>query len=64
MRNAAHVMTEMHFLLQKNPKKYHAWSCQNVCDALTFLLDNNSGGFRWGALGASAPPAESMVKIS
>ena len=33
-------MTEMHLLLQKNPKKYHAWSCQNVCDALTFLLDN------------------------
>ena len=24
----------------------------------------NSGGFRGGALGASAPPAESMVKIS
>ena len=35
-----HVMTEMHFLLQKNLKKYHAWSCQNVCDALAFLLDN------------------------
>ena len=35
-----HVMTEMHFLLQKNLKKYHVWSCQNVCDALTFLLDN------------------------
>ena len=34
-------MTEMHFLLQKKPKKYHAWSCQNVCDALNFLLDNN-----------------------
>ena len=33
-------MTEIHFLLQKNLKKYHAWSCQNVCDALTFLLDN------------------------
>ena len=33
-------MTEMHFLLQKNLKKYHAWSCQNECDALTFLLDN------------------------
>ena len=33
-------MTEMHFLLQKNLKKDHAWSCQNVCDALTFLLDN------------------------
>ena len=28
------------FLLQKKPKKYHAWSCQNVCDALTVLLDN------------------------
>ena len=35
-----HVMTEMHFLLQKSLKKYHAWSCQNVCDALTLLLDN------------------------
>ena len=35
-----HVVTEMLFLLQKNLKKYHAWSCQNVCDALTFLLDN------------------------
>ena len=27
------------FTLEK-PKKYHAWSCQKVCDALTFLLDN------------------------
>ena len=35
-----HVMTDMHFLLRKTPQKYHAWSCQNVCDALTFLLDN------------------------
>ena len=33
-----HVMTEMHFLLQKKTKKYHAWSCQNVCDALTFFV--------------------------
>ena len=33
-------MTEMHFLLQKHLNKYHAWSCQNVCDVLTFLLDN------------------------
>ena len=33
-------MTENHFLLQKNLKKYYAWPCQNVCDALTFLLDN------------------------
>ena len=22
-------------------KGYHLWSCQNVCDALSFLLDNN-----------------------
>ena len=28
------------FLLLKNLKTYHAWSCQNVCDALTFLLGN------------------------
>ena len=32
-------MTEF-FFTSENPKKYHAWSCQNVCDALTFLLDN------------------------
>ena len=36
---ALHVMTEMHFT-SKKPTKYHAWSCQNVCDALTFQLDN------------------------
>ena len=24
----------------EKPKKYHALSCQNVCDALTLLLDN------------------------
>ena len=24
----------------EKPKKYNAWLCQNVCDALTFLLDN------------------------
>ena len=28
------------FFTSQKPKKYHAWSCQNVCDALTFLLDN------------------------
>ena len=28
------------FTLEKRTKKYHAWSCQNVCDALIFLLDN------------------------
>ena len=27
------------FTLEK-PKKYHSWSCQYLCDALTFLLDN------------------------
>ena len=32
------------FTLDK-PKKFHAWSCQNVCDALTFLLDNIFIGF-------------------
>ena len=34
------VMTEMHFFNSEKPKKYHACSCQNVCDALIFLLDN------------------------
>ena len=24
----------------EKPKKIHAWSFKNVCDALTFLLDN------------------------
>ena len=28
------------FFTSAKPKKYHAWSCQNVCDALTFLFDN------------------------
>ena len=28
------------FFTSEKPKQYHAWSCQNVCDALTFLLDN------------------------
>ena len=26
------------FFTSKKPIKYHAWSCQNACDALTFLL--------------------------
>ena len=33
-------MTEMHFFTSEKPKKYHTWTCQNICDALTFLLDN------------------------
>ena len=28
------------FFTSEKPKRYHAWSCQNVCDALTFLLGN------------------------
>ena len=28
------------FFTSENTKKYHAWSYQNVCDVLTFLLDN------------------------
>ena len=28
------------FFTSEKPKKYHAWSCQNVSDVLTFLLDN------------------------
>ena len=28
------------FFTTEKLKKCHAWSCQNVCDALTFLLDN------------------------
>ena len=35
-----HVTTETRFFTAEKPKKYHAWSDQNVCDALTFLLDN------------------------
>ena len=34
------VMTEMLLFTSEKPKKYHAWSCQNACDALTFLLDS------------------------
>ena len=26
------------FFASENPKKYHAWSFQNVCDALTFFV--------------------------
>ena len=29
------------FFTSVKSKKYHAWSCQNVCDALTFLLENS-----------------------
>ena len=36
----SHVSTEPHFFTSENPKKYHAWFCQNVYDAPIFLLDN------------------------
>ena len=35
------------FITSEKPKKYHAWSCQNVCDALTFLLENIFIRFRF-----------------
>ena len=28
------------YFTSEKPKKYHVWSCQNVCDVLTFMLDN------------------------
>ena len=28
------------FTSKDHYKGYHLWSCQNVCDALSFLLDN------------------------
>ena len=28
------------FFTSEKPKNYYAWSCQNVCGALAFLLDN------------------------
>ena len=34
-----HVTEEMLFSLRKN-KNYTLWSCQKVCEALIFLLDN------------------------
>ena len=33
-------MHEIGVFTSEKPKKYHARSCQNVCDALIFLLDN------------------------
>ena len=39
------------FFTSEKPKKYHAWSCQNVCDALTFLLDNIYIRFGTGCVG-------------
>ena len=30
----------MPFLYSKQPKRYKLWSCQKMCDALHYLLDN------------------------
>ena len=34
-------MIRKHFFTSTDHcREYHLWSCQNVCDALSFLLDN------------------------
>ena len=35
-----HVMTERPFLTSSDQSRYTLWSCQNVCDALSYLLYN------------------------
>ena len=35
-----HVMTERLFFTSSDQSRYTLWSCQNVCDALSYLLDN------------------------
>ena len=35
-----HVMIGMFLFNSDAVKYYNLWSCQNVCEALTFLLDN------------------------
>ena len=42
-----HVMTENSFVTPEKSKEYHARSCQNVCEALTFLLDNIFCKIEW-----------------
>ena len=34
------VMIKMHFFTSEQPKRYKLWSCQKMCDALHYLLDN------------------------
>ena len=33
-------MMKMHFFTSEQPKRYKLWSCQKMCDALHYLLDN------------------------
>ena len=35
-----HVMTERLFFTSSDQSRYTLWSCQNVCDALSYLLDD------------------------
>ena len=34
------VMIKMPFFTSEQPKRYKLWSCQKMCDALHYLLDN------------------------
>ena len=34
------VMTEKAFFTTSDQSRYTVWSCQNVCDALSYLMDN------------------------
>ena len=34
------AMTEKFFFTSSDQSRYTLWSCQNVCDALSYLLDN------------------------
>ena len=33
-------MIKMLFFTSEQPKRYNLWSCQKMCDALHYLLDN------------------------
>ena len=33
-------MIKMPFFTSEQPKRYKLWSCQKMCDALHYLLDN------------------------
>ena len=34
------VMIKLPFFTSEQPKRYKLWSCQKMCDALLYLLDN------------------------
>ena len=41
------VMIKMIFSSSEQPKRYKLWSCQKMCDALHYLLDNIFIRFGW-----------------